>query len=84
MQFCGINSNCDVVVIFFKAALQHLAILLGVIISIISVQFASRVGHLSHRCSVLAEFVLIILCDVVALSVLVLDVSCMVLLGSGL
>ncbi len=43
------------VVIFFVAALQHLAILLGVIISVISVLFASRVGHLSHCCTVLAE-----------------------------
>ncbi len=55
MQFCGIISNCDVVVIIFVAALQHLAILLGVIISIISVQFVNRVGHLGHCCSVLAE-----------------------------
>ncbi len=46
---------CRVVVIFFVAALQHLAILMGVIISIISVQFAHRIGHLSHCCSVLAE-----------------------------
>ncbi len=35
MQFCGIVSNFVVVVIFFVAALQHLAILLGVIIGII-------------------------------------------------
>ncbi len=55
MQFCGIISTCAVVVIFFVAALQHLAILMGVIISVISVQFASRVGHLSHCCLVLAE-----------------------------
>jgi hypothetical protein len=52
VQFCGIISNCDVVVISFVTALQHLAILLGVIIS---VQFVNRVGHLSHCCSVLAE-----------------------------
>ncbi len=52
MQFCGIISNCDVVVPSFVTALQHLAILLGVIIS---VQFVNRVGHLSHCCSVLAE-----------------------------
>ncbi len=37
MQFCGITSNCDVVVILIVAALQHLAILLGVIIGIISI-----------------------------------------------
>ncbi len=55
MQFCGIISNCDVVVIFVLTALQHLAILLGVIISIISVQFVNKVGHLSHCCTVLAE-----------------------------
>ncbi len=55
MQFCGIISNCDVVDTSFVTALQHLAILLGVIISIISVQFVNRVGHLSHCCSVLTE-----------------------------
>ncbi len=55
MHLCGIISNCAVVVIFFVASLQHLAILLGVIISVISVLFASRVGHLSHCCTVLAE-----------------------------
>ncbi len=55
MQFYGIISNCVVVVIFFVAALQHLAILLGVIISVISVLFACRIGHLSHCCTVLAE-----------------------------
>ncbi len=43
------------VVILFVAALQHLAILMGVIISVISVQFVNRVGHLSHCCLVLAE-----------------------------
>ncbi len=55
MQFCGIIINCAVVVIFIVAALQHLAILLGVIIRVISVQFDSRVGHLSHRRLVLSE-----------------------------
>ncbi len=55
MQFYGIISNCSVVVIFFVAALQHFAILLCVIISVISVLFAIRVGHLSHFCTVLAE-----------------------------
>ncbi len=37
MQFCGIISNFVVVVIFFVAALLHLAILLGVILCIISI-----------------------------------------------
>ncbi len=43
------------VVTFFVAVLQQVAVLLGVIISIISVQFVNRVGHLSHCCTVLAE-----------------------------
>ncbi len=55
MQYCGIISNCAGFVIFFVAALQHLAISLGVIISVISVQVASRVGHLRHRRLVLSE-----------------------------
>ncbi len=55
VQFYGIISNCVVVVVFLGAALQHLAILLGVIISVIKVQFANRAGHLSHCFSVLAE-----------------------------
>ncbi len=54
MEFCGIISYCVVVVILIVAALQHLAILLGVIIGIISVQFFNKVGHLSHCCSILA------------------------------
>ncbi len=37
MQFYGIVSNFVVVVIFFVAARQHLASLLGVIIGIISI-----------------------------------------------
>ncbi len=37
MQFCGIISNFVVVVIFFVATLQHLAILMSVIIGIISI-----------------------------------------------
>ncbi len=37
MQFCGIICNGAVVVLLIVAALQHLAILLGVIIGIISI-----------------------------------------------
>ncbi len=56
MQFCGIVSNFVVVVIFFVATLQHLAILLSVIIGKISVHLvANRVSYLSHCCSILAE-----------------------------
>ncbi len=55
MQCCGIINNCAVVVIFFVAALQRLAILLGEIINIISLHFDSRVGHLSHCCLVLVD-----------------------------
>ncbi len=73
------------VVTFFVAVLQQLAILLGVIICIISVQCVHRIGHLSHCCSaVIGQCVLIILCDVLALSVLVLNVVQVVFLGLGL
>ncbi len=65
MQFCGIVSYCAVVVIFFEAALQPFAMLLGEIISIISVHFASRVGHLSHCCSVLAEIWSVCPCNII-------------------
>jgi hypothetical protein len=55
VQLCGNMSICPVVVIYFVAALQHLDVLLGVIIRIISVQFASKQDYLSHCCSVLSE-----------------------------
>ncbi len=65
MQFCDVVSYCAVVVIFFEAAQQHFAILLGEIISRISVHFASRVGHLSHCCSVLAEIWPVCPCNII-------------------
>ncbi len=62
---CVLIILCDVVALSFLVLdvawvvlwllCSILAILLGVIISIISVQFANRVGYLSHCCSVLSK-----------------------------
>jgi hypothetical protein len=55
VKSCTIISNCGLVISCVVTVLLDLAIFLSIIIIVISVQPASRVGYLSLWCSDLAE-----------------------------